>query len=120
VGQCGYDRFTLYSQGTQEELDQLELSLASGNRIRALFCEVPSNPSLHTPDLERIRELADRYDFCVVCDETLGTYVNVDILPYVDVAITSLTKIFNGAGNAMGGRSVPNDQAFQRFRIKAY
>lgn len=89
-------------------MNQLEASLTLGSRIRVLFCEVPSNPLLRTPDLQRIRKLADQYDFVVVCDETLGTFVNVDILPYVDVAITSLTKIFNGAANAMGGSAVVN------------
>ncbi|RDW90302.1 uncharacterized protein DSM5745_02077 [Aspergillus mulundensis] len=108
VSQTGYDRYTLYSQGTTSELDQLEQSFASGRRIRVLFCEIPTNPLLRTPDLHRIRALADKYEFIVVCDETLGTFTNVDILPYADIAITSLTKIFNGAGNAMGGSAVVN------------
>ncbi|KAJ5260479.1 hypothetical protein N7478_012084 [Penicillium angulare] len=111
VSNSGYERFKIYSQGTTDELDQLEASLALGSRIRVLFCEVPSNPLLRTPDLHRIRSLADQYDFIVVCDETLGTFVNVDILPYVDVAITSLTKVFNGSGNAMGGSAVVNPQS---------
>ncbi|KAL4949782.1 pyridoxal phosphate-dependent transferase [Aspergillus filifer] len=108
VGNTGYARFTLYNQGSTSELDDLESRLSSGSRIRALFCEVPSNPLLRTPDLHRIRDLADKYNFIVVCDETLGTFINVDVLPYVDIAITSLTKIFNGAGNAMGGSVVIN------------
>lgn len=99
-----YERFTFFSQGTSEELDQLEASLASGNRIASLFCEVPSNPLCATPDLHRIRSLANQYHFAVVCDETIGTFINVDVLPYVDVVITSLTKAFSGACNVMGGR----------------
>jgi cystathionine gamma-synthase len=80
--------------------------------IQTLFCEIPSNPLLHTPDLHQIRKLADQYGFCVVCDETLGTYINVDILPYVDVAITSLTKIFSGGSNVMGGRlAIPDNDS---------
>lgn len=94
----------MYGHGNAEELDQLESSLASGNRIIALFCEIPSNPQLHTPDLHRIRHLANNYSFIVVCDDTLATTVNVDILPYVDIVVSSLTKIFSGACNVMGGR----------------
>ncbi|KAE8331388.1 pyridoxal phosphate-dependent transferase [Aspergillus sergii] len=108
VQNSGYQDFFIYSKGSQQDLDELESSLAAGELIQALFCEIPSNPSLHTPDLHRIRTLADRYGFCVVCDETIGTYVNVDILPYVDVAVTSLTKIFSGASNVMGGSAVIN------------
>ncbi|GAM40295.1 hypothetical protein TCE0_038f12539 [Talaromyces pinophilus] len=103
-----YERFTFFSQGTSEELDQLEASLASGNRIASLFCEVPSNPLCATPDLHRIRSLANQYHFAVVCDETIGTFINVDVLPYVDVVITSLTKAFSGACNVMGGSAVLN------------
>ncbi|CAG8066209.1 unnamed protein product [Penicillium salamii] len=117
VRQSGYDRFTMYGQGSESELDQLESSLASGERIQVLFCEIPSNPLLRTPDLRRIRDLADRYEFCVVCDETIGTYINVDILPYVDVAVTSLTKIFNGTGNVMGGSVVVNPRSAHRAAI---
>jgi cystathionine gamma-synthase len=98
----------MYGHGSKEDLDTLESSLASGSRCTVLFCEVTSNPLLSTPDLHRIRDLANRFGFLVVCDDTLGTSVNVDILPYVDVTITSLTKIFSGKGNVMGGRYVFN------------
>jgi cystathionine gamma-synthase len=100
----GYERFKIHSQGTSEELDRLEASLASGHEIACFFCEVPSNPLCATPDLDRIRSLADRYQFPVVCDETIGTFVGVDVLPYVDIVVTSLTKLFSGGSNVMGGR----------------
>lgn len=48
--------------------------------------------------------MADKYDFVVVCDDTIGTAVNVNVIPYVDVLCTSLTKLFSGACNVMGGR----------------
>lgn len=101
---AGFERFTLYGRGTAQELDELEALLKSGQRIRALFCEVPCNPLLESSDLLRVRALADEYGFVVACDETLGTFVNIDLLPYADVLMTSLTKIFSGASNVMGGR----------------
>lgn len=69
-----------------------------------MFCEIPSNPLLETPDLGRIRALADEFGLAVVVDETLGTFVNVDVLPYVDVVCTSLSKAFSGTCLVMGGR----------------
>jgi cystathionine gamma-synthase len=54
-----------------------------------------------------VRALADEYDFVVVCDDTVGTSVNIDILPWVDVLVTSMTKLFSGACNVMGGRLAP-------------
>ncbi|GMF89834.1 unnamed protein product [Aspergillus oryzae] len=86
----------IYGAGSKQELDELESSLAAGRRIQVLFCEVPSNPQLRTPDLPRIHALAAQYNFIVAVDDTLGTFVNIDVLPYVDVIMTSLTKIFSG------------------------
>lgn len=100
----GYERFTFHTQGVSAELDQLESQLASGRSIACLFCEIPSNPLCATPDLHRIRRLADQYHFAVICDDTIGTFANVDVLPYVDVIVTSLTKMFSGACDVMAGR----------------
>ena len=69
-----------------------------------MFTEFPGNPLLKSPDLRRIRELADKYDFVVVIDETVGNFLNVNVLPYADVVVSSLTKVFSGDSNVMGGR----------------
>lgn len=58
---------------------------------------------LSSPNLERIRKLADQYDFAVVVDETIGNFINVNVLPYADVVVSSLTKVFSGDSNVMGG-----------------
>jgi cystathionine gamma-synthase len=92
-----------YGFGSEEELDDLEKRLEGGERFMALFTEFPSNPLLRTPDLERIRSLADKYDFCVVVDESVGNFINVNVLPYADVVVSSLTKVFSGDSNVMGG-----------------
>jgi len=40
----------------------------------------------------------------LVVDETVGNFVNVDVLPFADIVVSSLTKVFSGASNVMGGR----------------
>ncbi|KAF2096793.1 cystathionine gamma-synthase [Rhizodiscina lignyota] len=97
-----------YGHGSSEELDEFERRLEGGERFLALFCEFPGNPLLKSPDLQRIRALADKYDFFVAVDETIGTMLNVNVLPYADVAVSSLTKIFSGDCNVMGGSAVLN------------
>lgn len=92
-----------YGFGSEKELDDLERILEGGERFMALFTEFPSNPLLRTPNLERIRNLADKYDFCVVVDESVGNFINVNVLPYADVVVSSLTKVFSGDSNVMGG-----------------
>jgi cystathionine gamma-synthase len=95
-----------FKDGTEKELDQLETMLQSGQRIHTLFCELPSNIKLSSPNLRRIRTLADQYGFIVACDDTVAGYVNIDALPYVDVMMSSLTKTFSGSSNVTGGRYV--------------
>lgn len=119
VQETEFERYTFYSQGSSGELDLLEKSLQRGDRISCFFCEVPSNPLCATPDLTRIRSLADKYHFAVVCDDTIGTFINVDVLPLADVVITSLTKLFSGGCNVMGGSVVLNNQSRFYEQIRA-
>lgn len=72
--------------------------------ISALFCECPSNPLLQTPDLRRLRQLADEYGFLIIIDDTVGNFVNVNTIQYVDIVATSLSKLFSGNADVMGGR----------------
>ncbi|KAI9752798.1 MAG: hypothetical protein M4579_005473 [Chaenotheca gracillima] len=100
-----------YGNGSLEDLDDLELRLNQGERFLALFCEFPGNPLLKCPDLQRIRSLADKFDFAVVVDETVGNFMNVHVLPYADFVVSSLTKVFSGDSNVMGGSLVLNPQS---------
>lgn len=93
-----------YGNGSSDDLDDLEKRCKNGERFLALFCEFPGNPLLKSPDLRRIRRLADKYDFALVIDETIGNFMNVHLLPAADVMVSSLTKIFSGDSNVMGGR----------------
>lgn len=95
-----------YGNGEPEDLVELEKLLESGERIMALFCEFPSNPLLKCPNLREVRRLADKYDFAVVVDETIGNFKNIHVLEYADMVASSLTKVFSGDSNVMGGSLV--------------
>ena len=41
-------------------------------------------------------------------DETVGNFLNVSVLPYADVVVSSLTKVFSGDSNVMGGSAILN------------
>lgn len=103
LAKFGHD-CVFYGHGTAEDLDELETNLQSGKKYLGFFCEFPGNPLLNSPDMKRIQKLASEYDLIVVVDETLGTFVNVDVLSHADIIWTSLSKIFSGACNVMGGR----------------
>lgn len=100
----------LYGNASSDELDELERLLKDGQRFLALFCEFPGNPLLSCPDLKRIRKLADEFNFALVIDETIGTFANVNVLQYADIVVSSLTKIFSGDSNVMGGCTVLNPE----------
>ncbi|ORY67055.1 pyridoxal phosphate-dependent transferase [Pseudomassariella vexata] len=107
-----------YGHGAAEDLDELETRLKDGENFLGFFCEFPGNPMLSCPDLQRIRKLADAYDFAVVVDETIGTFVNINVLPFADVVVSSLTKIFSGDCNVMGGSIVlnPNSRYYKTLK----
>ncbi|KAF6804703.1 cystathionine gamma-synthase [Colletotrichum sojae] len=108
-----------YGNASEENLDQLQARLEDGERFLGLFCEFPGNPLLTCPNLKRIRSLADQYDFAVVVDDTIGTFGNVDVLQYVDVVVTSLTKFFSGACNVTGGSAAFNPKYRYYSQLKA-
>ncbi|KAI8062381.1 pyridoxal phosphate-dependent transferase [Gongronella butleri] len=109
-----------FGLGDDSSIDELELLLASGEKILSLFVEMPSNPLLKTADLPRLRQLADKHDFIIVVDETIGNFCNVNVLEWSDVVVSSLTKVFSGDSNVMGGSMVlnPNRQKYSAL-VKA-
>lgn len=107
-----------YGLASEEDLDDLERRLRSGEKFLGLFCEFPGNPILTCPNLKRIRSLADEYDFAVVIDETIGTFANINVLQYADVVVSSLTKIFSGDCNVMGGSAVLNPSSRYYAELK--
>ena len=100
-----------YGNGSSTDLDDIEARFEKGERYMALFCEFPGNPLLSCPNLKRIRQLADKYDFAVVVDETIGTFANINVLQYSDIVVSSLTKIFSGDSNVMGGSAILNPES---------
>ncbi|KAK1752866.1 putative cystathionine gamma-synthase [Echria macrotheca] len=100
----GYET-TLYKYA-DSDIDSLEQKLEVGQRLDVCFTEFPGNPLLQTPNLPRLYALSRKYDFVMVVDDTLSTFANVELLSSCDVLCTSLTKMFSGACNVMGGSAV--------------
>jgi len=103
-----------FGYGLDSDIDALAELLANERAkgqdrpVLALFCEFPSNPLLRSPNLAQLRKLADEYDFIIVVDETVGNFANVEVLPLADIVVSSLSKIFSGEVNVMGGSLVLN------------
>jgi len=104
-------------RGDEADLQRLR-ELARGEQLSAIFCEFPSNPLLHSPDLAALSDLARQHELPLVVDETLGTYVNTDVLRVADVAVTSLTKYFTGAGDVLAGAAIINPRSPLADRLR--
>ena len=89
--------------GLDSDIPEL-VKILESEPVLALFTEFPTNPLLRSADLPRLRALADKHGFLVVVDETVGNFNNVEVLPYADIVVSSLSKIFSGGGDVMGGR----------------
>lgn len=99
-----------YGFGDSKDISRLKTFLDSNKRILAVFIETPSNPLLNMPDLPQLRAMADEYGFFIIIDDTIGG-LNVETLSYADILCTSLTKLFNGSSNVMGGSLILNPKS---------
>ncbi|CAE7154688.1 unnamed protein product [Rhizoctonia solani] len=107
-----------FAGGQDAEIDQLE-SILQSKSISVLFTESTSNPLLRSVNLPRLRKLADQHDFLIVVDETIGSFANVQVLPYADIVVTSLSGFFSGKANVMGGSLVLNPRCKHYQTLKS-
>ena len=84
----------------------------------AVIVELPSNPLLQCVDLSTLSRLAQARGIPVIADDTIGSCLNIDPLPYADLIFSSLTKSFAGRGDVLSGSLVvsPWSQWDQIFR----
>ncbi|KAN0088881.1 cystathionine gamma-synthase [Tylopilus felleus] len=116
-----------FGHGHDSDIDALERLLTEESSrdpikppILALFTEVTSNPLLRSADMPRLRTLADTYSFPLIMDDSIGNSVDTEILPYADIVVTSLSKIFSGAANVMGGSLVLNPKGRHYAALKSH
>ncbi|KUI57558.1 hypothetical protein VP1G_04889 [Cytospora mali] len=97
------------ASGVMDKVEEyLEAHYREGKTVSYVFLEFPSNPILVSADLKRLRQVADKYAFPIVIDDTVGSFCNIDVLPVADLIITSLTKSFSGYADVMAGSVVLN------------
>lgn len=85
-----------------ENLEEVRAAIRNG-RLAAVFCEIASNPQLRTADLAGLSALLRPEGIPLVVDDTVSSVHNVDVFPYADLVMTSLTKWFSGGGDVMAG-----------------
>jgi len=86
--------------------------------VLAVFTEVPNNPLLDCADIPTLSKLCRKYDIPLVVDATFGTPHNMNILPYCDVVVESLTKFACGHGDTIMGAAIINSNGNWHHEIK--
>jgi len=115
---------TFYADSDEKQFDAIAWQLEN-EPIAAVYCEVPGNPLLQTPDLEKLSALTRKHSVPLIIDETLGSFLNIDLRPYADLIVTSLTKYFSGVGDVMSGSVLLNQtsplfESLQRHHAANY
>jgi cystathionine gamma-synthase len=84
------------------DLASVERLLASGD-IAGVFTEVPNNPQLETADIPTLRDLCDKHGAKLLLDPSSVGLAAVDVLPFADIVVSSLTKYAGSEGDVMAG-----------------
>ncbi len=82
-----------------------------GSTISAIITEIPTNPLLQTVDLVRLKALCTTYNIPLVIDATFATPFNLDLKPYADIYVESLTKFASGNADVLMGAIILNENS---------
>jgi cystathionine gamma-synthase len=82
-----------------------------GQEIAGIITETPTNPLIQTPDLPAIHALCREHGAIFIVDPTIASPLNIDVLPYCDVAVNSLTKYAASDGDIVMGAVVVNPES---------
>ena len=83
----------------------------NGHTISAIITEIPTNPLLQTVDLVRLKTLCITYNIPLVIDATFATPFNLDLKPYADIYVESLTKFASGNADVLMGAIILNENS---------
>jgi cystathionine gamma-synthase len=94
------------------DTDALIEKLSSlGGTLAAVVVECPTNPLVQICDLKRVAEVVHANGGALIVDPTVASLYNVDVLPYADVLVNSLTKYASQEGDIMIGSLALNAQS---------
>lgn len=79
-----------------------------GDRLAGIITEAPTNPLLQTADLPWLAATARRHGALCIIDPSSTGLVNVDVMPFADLVVTSLTKYAGHCGDILLGAIAAN------------
>ena len=97
----------------------VEKLTALGDQLAGVVVECPTNPLVQVCDLARISEVVHANGGLLMIDPTVASTYNMDVLPYADVLVTSLTKYAAYEGDVMIGSLALNAQSTHYAALKS-
>lgn len=94
------------------DLDAIVAAIkACGSSLACVVIECPTNPLVQVADLPKISAAVRACGGVLMVDPTIASIYNVDVLPYADVLVTSLTKYASHEGDVMIGALALNPES---------
>jgi methionine-gamma-lyase len=96
----------------------LEAILKADKKIKVLYFETPTNPTLSCVDIAEVTEIAQRFDRKTVFDNTFCTPIIQQPFQFgIDFIVHSTTKYLNGHGTSISGVIIGKDVEFMKTKV---
>jgi len=94
------------------------LKRIAAGEFSCVFMECPTNPLLECYDVAAISAACKQGDTPLVLDDTLASCYNIDLAPYADLLVTSLSKWISGRGDVLAGqlRLLPHSRYYHQLK----
>jgi methionine-gamma-lyase len=92
--------------------------LAHDKKVRLIYLETPSNPTMRCTDIAGLAALAHHHDCLLVVDNTFATPITQQpLLHGADIVVHSTTKYLNGHGSGVAGAIICHDEDLYREKL---
>lgn len=101
-----------------KQLDKIEAVLKKDKKVKLVYAETPSNPTINCYDLKALSTLAHKYKVKIAVDNTFASpYLQRPLEYGVDFVVHSSTKYLNGHGTGLSGVLTGSDIAFMEKNV---
>ncbi|MBK9730000.1 MAG: aminotransferase class I/II-fold pyridoxal phosphate-dependent enzyme [Chitinophagaceae bacterium] len=95
-----------------KNLQRVEEMVKQDGKIKMLYIETPSNPTIDCYDIEALTNIAKSKNLLVAVDNTFASpYLQQPFRFGVDFVVHSTTKYMNGHGNSIGGMLISREDS---------
>jgi methionine-gamma-lyase len=96
------------------DLEATEKAIKPNTKL--LYIETPTNPTIEIADIEKMAEIARKYNILLCVDNTFcSPYTQKPLDLGADIVLHSITKFINGHADVVGGALIAKDPAVYKL-----